>query len=154
MQRKFKFLAANFAELLRYRKNDYLGYWAVGQLYSHAIKSKSERVSIDLSAGTIIPHNPYFDDLIEIYRSQINDEISKAGIEVTEISRIKIDYRFEIDVEKERKRVKGYRFGHKLLPYLASVSVVSLNNLVYKHTARGFCVPHNPLKEQRRPGYS
>ena len=154
MQRKFKFLVANFAELLSYRKNDYLEYWAVGQLYGHAIKSKSERVSIDLSAGTIIPHDPYFDDLVEIYRNQINNEISKAGIEDTEISRIRIDYRFEIDVEKERKKVKGYRFGHKLLPYLVSVSVVSVNRLVYKHTAGGFCVPHHPLKEQRRRGYS
>jgi len=154
LQRKFKFFVANFAELLSYRKNDYLGYWAVGQLYSHAIKNKFERVSIDLSAGTIIPHDPYFDDLVEIYRNQINDEISKAGIEDTEILHVKIDYRFEIDLEKERKRVKGYLFGHKLLPYTVSVSVVSLSNLVYKHTAGGFCVPHNPLKEQRRSGYS
>lgn len=48
-RRELKGITINFAKLLSGRNNDYLGYWAVGQLSLLAQTNKVESISLDLS---------------------------------------------------------------------------------------------------------
>jgi hypothetical protein len=89
-RKELKGIARNFSELLNCRNNDYLGYWAVGQLYSLVQDSDSDSVTLDLVNFNNSLSNPAIDSMCQAMRTQLNrlflaQRISRKWIEVVSV---------------------------------------------------------------------
>jgi hypothetical protein len=56
-----------------HRNNDVDGYWALGKLYKHALKSKTSDVCVDLLAKTISPPSIEFVGMIDHFQRLLAD---------------------------------------------------------------------------------
>lgn len=70
-RKEFKTIANGLLSSFISRNNDVYGYWGIGKLYSHMLKSKMMILEIDLINRTIKPENREFDLLIKNFSERL-----------------------------------------------------------------------------------
>ena len=133
---------------LNSRNNDYLGYWATGQLYKMAQENNTKKVTVNLLNKTINPYNKYFIGILDVYTEKFNKNINPRNIIIESFKEVTIEYNFEQELNK-----KIHKYIGTGKPYTIKLSVETEFGGTYSRTVGGYCQPHNPNKESRRNGF-
>jgi len=79
-RRALKGIAGGLVSSFISRNNDVNGYWGIGKLYSHMLKSKVDILRIDLIQNTIEPKSSEFEFRISKYYEWMMAQIEKQNI--------------------------------------------------------------------------
>lgn len=125
------------------RNNDINGYWAMGQLYRHAMEQGSLNAEIRL-----LPHGG--DELCEsvklascAYREFLLSQLGKRRLPVSWVVSAKVGIQFESATPMPE--FLGVYAGCQ--PFLCKVVLVDDLDREHKATASGWCWPHDPNRE-------
>ena len=146
---EFKGILRNFAHMLNSRNNDYLGYWAIGQLCLLAEQENTSSISINLLE---VEHN-CVKHWLKPYAKSMNNLLIKIlnshKIPSSWLKSANATFSFNEQYHEQ------YHFWRSALgsPYLITLEITSDLGKVYKHTFGGNVKPHDPRREQRRAGF-
>jgi len=143
-RRKFKGIARNLIHSLRSRNNDYLGYWATGQLYKLANESQVDKIVINVTNESIEPESKEFDSLPKNYKTLIERQLITSQLPLGAINKVEIEYKFN---QEHDPRVHYYIGAGK--PYTIRLTIITNTEHEYIEEAGGYCKEHDPSKEQR-----
>ncbi|NUZ12869.1 hypothetical protein HUZ36_18990 [Pseudoalteromonas sp. McH1-7] len=148
-RREFKGIANNLAELLSGRNNDYLGYWAVGQLFLLAQDHEVDMISLDLINCKGDIRSPLLEDMCQYMSSEITRILTAHKLPDEWVKSISAKFSFNQEYQEK------YHYWRSALgkPYLVQVEIETDLGYVNKATQGGNVKPHDPLKEQRRSGF-
>ncbi len=138
----------DLTQSLNSRNNDYLGYWATGQLYKLAKDNGVLHVKIDVLSGELEPYSEHMKNLVDTYRDKLNKQLEARKINNDKISSFILDF----DFEQEHDPIL-HRWVIPGNPYTLSVSITSKLGHIYYGKAGGYCKPHDKNKEHRRSGF-
>jgi len=62
------------------RNNDVDGYWGIGKLYSHALRTDAKTIAIDLVGRTITPPSDEFRSMVSRYSEAFLGQCRKRSI--------------------------------------------------------------------------
>ena len=79
-RKEFKSIASGLLSSFISRNNDVYGYWGIGKLYSHMLKSKTMILEIDLVNSSIIPNDNEFDLLIKSFSDRLITQMKKREL--------------------------------------------------------------------------
>ncbi|MCC7249008.1 MAG: hypothetical protein IT473_10330, partial [Lysobacter sp.] len=129
------------------RNNDVAGYWGIGQLSSLAAKNSVDSVRIDLILGSITPPNAFFSELVSGYSRILNQRLLACDIPPPWLRSATIE--LNLNPEPPPKRVFSTTWGS-----LFELTVTLVDDKFTEHavSAFGYCAPHDPIREYRRPG--
>lgn len=145
-RREFKGIVKNLAELLSGRNNDYLGYWAVGQLSLQAKEHGVNTISLDLINGKSDISSPLLVDMCQSMQSAMNRILNAHKLPKEWIKSASVKFSFNQEYQEK------YHYWRSALgtPYLVQVEIETDLGYVNKATQGGNVKPHDPSKEQRR----
>ncbi len=148
-RREFKGIVKNLAELLSGRNNDYLGYWAVGQLFLLAQEHGVDTISLDLINYRGDISSPLLADMCQSMKSEINRMLNAHKLPNEWIKSVSAKFSFNQEYQEK------YHYWRSSLgkPYLVQVEIETDLGYVNKATQGGNVKPHDPSKEQRRGGF-
>jgi len=89
-RKEFKTIADGLLSSFISRNNDVYGYWGIGKLYSHMLKSKSMILEIDLIRRTIEPIDKEFELLINSYSDKLLAKMRNREIDSNHLNSAKI----------------------------------------------------------------
>lgn len=146
MRRKeFKCIANGFAKHLASRNNDYEGYWSLGQLLSISKQLGTETLSLQISDGRCEMNTPELNTFAKNYWVYLTDKVESIGGRSSWIQDLVIEFTFSITPRRT------YSFwGEALMKYDITVTLKSDLGREFTANSAGYCVSHNPNKEQRR----
>lgn len=148
-RRELKGITLNFTKLLNQRNNDFLGYWAVGQLCLIAQENDVDSIKLDLVNYKSNLNLPTLVSMCQVMRTNLNRMLDAHKIPEKWIQAISVEFRFNQEYEKE------YHYWRSALgePYLVQLKIET--DLAYVHSAiqGGNVRPHDPKKEQRRSDF-
>ena len=141
---EFKAVLNDLAQSLGTRNNDYLGYWAPGQLYKLALDLGVSNIVVDIFENQVIPASEHFDKLAVAYKQKILTNITTRGMNASWVSGAWIEYQFETEINT--KYHSSFGVGE---PYLGQLTIRSDLGKEYTGGFGGYCKPHNPKQEKR-----
>jgi len=148
-RREFKGVSKNLAEWCLSRNNDYLGYWAIGQLYSFSQNQKVSVVSLDVLSMQFFPENKELSSLCNGFAEIVKKQMAANSIPNYWLKSIRIQFHFEAPYQK-----KYHLFGSAIgKPMVCSVVIVTDLGREYYGESGCNCRPHNPAREHRRNGF-
>ena len=140
-RKEFKNIANGLICSFISRNNDVYGYWGIGKLYSHMLKSETMTIEIDILDKSISPNNNEFILLINSFYTRLISQIQNRKI--------------NIDFLKSAKIIlKGYPDDSK--PSLGKIAPNRLHcsfiitddlNKNYSVEKNVWCREHNPNRE-------
>ncbi|WP_428033216.1 hypothetical protein [Amphritea sp.] len=141
-------LVNDLTQSLNSRNNDYLGYWATGQLYKLAKDNGVLHVKIDVLNGELEPFSDHMRNLVDTYREKLNKQLKARKINNDKVS----SFILRFDFEQEYDPIL-HRWVNPGSPYTLSVSLTSKLGHIYSGKVGGYCKPHDKTIEQRRTGF-
>ena len=126
------------------RNNDYLGYWATGQLHKFAIESQVDKIVIDVLNKTIEPESVAFDSLCKNYKSLFKRHLEARKMPFEWLKSVIIEYKFN---QEHNPRI--HRWVGIGKPYTIKLRIVTDLNHDFMQEAGGYCREHDPSKEQK-----
>lgn len=140
-RKEFKSIAVGILSSFISRNNDVYGYWGIGKLYSHMLKSKTMTLEIDLVNSSITPNDNEFDLLIKSFSDRLMIQMEKRGLNSQYLVSAKII-------------LTGYPKDRPMTTYAPNrinCDFTIKDNLGKKHRAVGdvFCRKHSRWKESK-----
>ena len=150
-RRVLRSVAHDVSEALVSRNDDVAGYWALGQLLSHALATSITSYRVDLVCGASAP------SLVGTPLSSIPGswaDVFWANVERKKLARALIRRAIatvEFDLTRRRPAVHHDELVEH--PFICRVEVDDDRGRTYVATAEAWCFPHDPrveLKSARR----
>ena len=141
---KLKGIAIDLIHSLSTRNNDFLGYWATGQLYKFACEVQVDIIVIDVLNRTIKPDNKAFYPLCQNYKSLFIRHLKTRGLPFEILKGITIEYEFNQEHNPRIHRSIGVG-----KPYIIRLIINTelKQNIILE--AGGYCRKHEPSREQK-----
>jgi len=146
--KELKSVANDLIQSLNSRNNDYLGYWATGQLCGLAKDHSVSHVRIDVLNNEMEPYSEHFKEIFNVYREKVEKQIEARKLKINWVSSFILEYKFEQEEDKSLHRWVGVG-----KPYIISVLMESDLGRSYKGRVGGYCRLHDAKREQRRNGF-
>ena len=121
------------------RNNDVSGYWAVGRLYQHAVKTNASNVCVDLLDLTITPPSADFAAMATHFQRMLGAQLSARHLPVDWVRAATICVEFG--------RVKSPDTPGDV--FNAVVMITDDKGRAHNATANGACWIHDPARELR-----
>ncbi len=147
-RRELNSIATDIAQSLSSRNNDYLGYWATGQLHKLAKDNDSDRVRIDVLNKNMEPYTEHFRNIFDVYFEVLKKQLNARKLKMNWVSKFILEFYFEQERNETVHRYIGIGF-----PYTLNVLIESDLGAVHKLRVGGYCRPHDPNREERRSGF-
>ncbi len=141
-------LVNDIAQSLNSRNNDYLGYWATGQLYKLAKDNDFLQVKIDVLNGDVVPFSEHIQKIVDTYRDKLQKQLKARKLKQCTVSAFILEFEFE-----QARDPVLHRWVCPGKPYILSVTIRSNLGQIYIGRVGGYCNPHDKTKEQRRNGF-
>jgi hypothetical protein len=143
---QFRGVAHNLVQWSLSRNNDYLGYWALGQLYSFAIQKNCREITFNIIENCIYPETHAFFELHASYFNIITNNAHKNGIWMAWLKEAKIIFKFDVEYQDK------YHFFGSALGEPMTCTVVLTTDLGRKYCFTSGCNirPHDPKREYCR----
>ena len=150
-RRVLKSVAHDVSQSLVSRNDDLGGYWAVGQLLSHALATNNTSCQVDLVCGASIP------SLMGTPLSSIPSswaEIFWRNVEHKRLARaLIVRAAATLDFDLSRRRTAPLHQALFEHPFTCRVEIEDTGGTIYVGATEGWCFPHDPrleLKSARR----
>jgi len=142
-RRTLKGVAVNFLGWFVSRNNDLDGYWALGKFSSYVANSSPHLLELDFLSGRSVPDIPLAREVSATYREELFRLVDRVGLKHENVAHAGISLQFNAKLEK---MTIPDTYGS---PFIATAIIV--DDLGRRHVAkrRGWCAPHNPLRELR-----
>ena len=134
---KLRHAAAGVAGSFFNRNNDYLGNWAIGQLYADAAPA-SKSVRLDLLTGDVDPRADGTLAIARAYADFLRRALEKHGLLPSDLLEASITIRFDTPHARERLPLE---LGE---PYIGVVHLGAGPGRQCKVMHTGFCVRYQP----------
>lgn len=121
------------------RNNDVGGYWALGRLYKHAVKTDVPYVRVDLFDLTITPPSDDFAAMAAHFQRMLGAQLSARNIPVDWVRAVTICVEFGRAKSTDRP---GEVFN-------SVVVITDDKGRAHSASATGACWVHNPVRESR-----
>lgn len=125
------------------RNNDFNGYWAIGQLYSLALKSRGKTVSISLTGDSGVPRGTLPGALEFKYGEMFFNLLARWAIQKDCIKTATIILEFECDMPSSQVLANNGK------PFRATFAVETDYGQCFQLQYSGACWSHNPARESR-----
>ncbi len=146
---EFKGIAKNLAEWCLCRNNDYLGYWAIGQLYNFSQNQRVSVVSVDVLATQFVPENKELSILCSGFYEIVKKQMLANSMPNYWLKSLQIKFHFEAPYQ-DRYHYFGSAIGK---PMVCSVVILTDLGREYFGESGCNCRPHNPARESRRHSF-
>ena len=147
--REFKGIIYDLSRVYNSRNNDFLGYWAIGQLCLIAEKKKVDELTLDLVTGGTIPKSRALSKICIKMKQHLDRQMEIRSIPRTWLNEAIFKINFNADYEKQFHYWRS-AWGY---PYTFELFLKTDTGKIHIEKRGGNCVPHNPLKERRRVEY-
>lgn len=144
-RRELKGVTINFAKLLNGRNNDYLGYWAVGQLSLLVQQNNVESITFDLVtlSNSFGSHQAL--EMCQQMKAELNRLLEAQKIPFVWVKSVLVKFSFNQEYQ-EKYHYWGSALGKH---YLISVAIETDLGYLNKALEGGNVNPHDPTKEHR-----
>ncbi|MGE0530102.1 MAG: hypothetical protein AB7G40_01330 [Hyphomonadaceae bacterium] len=119
------------------RNNDVSGYWALGMLYGHAVKTNAPSVCVDLLDLKVTPPDGVFSAMAAHFQQMLGAQLSARHVPVDWVRRATICVDFG--------RVKSPNTPGDV--FNAVVVITDDRGRAHSATANGACWIHDPARE-------
>jgi len=143
-RRVIRSIVHDVTESLMSRNDDVAGYWALGQLVSHALTTRTSSYEIDLALGTSVP------SLAESPLSAMQSSWSELFWRNVEHQRLprtlvrRASATINLEFTGGREGTRGAAVEHLLQ---CRVDVQDDHGRTYSRTVQVWCSPHDPRRE-------
>ena len=148
-KRWLKNVAAGLLDSFVSRNNDFIGYWALGVLYTETL-AFGKRMDLDLLAATANPDTPAGVDAVRVWSDYLHRALSRHGGAPQDLEMATVSLAFGLSpLPQPRHHMCG---GD---PFSCSVRLVSRRGDEIVRDALGFCFPHvahDGRRSTRYPG--
>ncbi len=144
-RRELKNVAHGLAGRFISRNNDIGGYWGMGVLYKLTREKSSNKVKIDLLAGSASPELRCSKRLAASFYAMLREQLDARGFEEYIITAAVVELEFNmkaIPAQILSKNTWGEQF-------VCRVVLTDDRNKKYVHEVRGWCGEHDPRKEHK-----
>ena len=100
-RRELKGITINFSKLLSGRNNDYLGYWAVGQLSSLAQDNNVESITLDLLNLNNSIGSPQVLDMCQQMKAELNRLLVAHKIPCVWVKSVSVQFSFNQEYQEK-----------------------------------------------------
>jgi hypothetical protein len=144
-RRELKGIATNFAQLLSGRNNDYLGYWAVGQLSLLAQENNLDSIFFDLINFKISVDLPALVAMCHSMKNELNRLLDAHKIPNTWVKSVSVEFSFNEEYQEQ------YHFWRSALGkhYLVNLNIETDLGYINSVVVGGNVNPHDPTKEHQ-----
>lgn len=148
-RREFKGIAYDLACVYNSRNNDFLGYWAIGQLCLIAKKKKCDVLELNLLDGETNPKSRALSRICAQMKKQLTRQLDIRPNSSEWLTEAK----FEIDFNPEYE--KRFHYWRSALgnPYTFQLVLKTDIGTMFSVRNGGNCLPHAPQRECRRLEY-
>jgi len=144
-RRELKGITINFAKLLSGRNNDYLGYWAVGQLSLLAQKNNVESITLDLLTLSNSLDSPQTLEMCQQMKAALNRLLVAQKIPCGWVKSVSVEFSFNQEYQEKYHYWRSALGKH----YLVAVEIETDLGYINKAMEGGNVNPHDPSKEHR-----
>jgi len=144
-RRELKGITINFAKLLSGRNNDYLGYWAVGQLSLLAQENNVESITFDLLNLSNCLGSPQALEMCQQMKAELDRLLEAQKIPCVWVKSVSVKFSFNQEYQEKYHYWRSALGKH----YLVSVKIETDLGYINKALEGGNVNPHDPTKEQR-----
>jgi len=127
------------------RNNDVDGYWGIGKLYSHALRTDAKTIAIDLVGRTITPPSDEFRSMVSRYSEAFLGQCRKRSIPCAWANTV--DIRISFNVTPEGMLLPPRYTAGELFDCV--IEVTDDLGRAYVGQVLGWCKPHNPAREAK-----
>lgn len=144
-RRELKGITINFAKLLSGRNNDYLGYWAVGQLFLLAQENNVESITLDLLNLNSSICSPQMLDMCQQMKAELNRLLEAQKIPFVWVKSVSVEFSFNQEYQEKYHYWRSALGKHYLVAVKIETDLGYINNAL----EGGNVNPHDPTKEHR-----
>ncbi|GLX76699.1 hypothetical protein tinsulaeT_00390 [Thalassotalea insulae] len=144
-RRELKGITINFAKLLSGRNNDYLGYWAVGQLFLLAQENNVESITLYLLALRNSLHSPQVFEMCQQMKAQLERLLKAQKTPLEWVKSVSVEFSFNQEYQEKFHYWRSALGKH----YLVAVEIETDLGYINKALEGGNVNPHDPTKEHR-----
>ncbi|GLX76667.1 hypothetical protein tinsulaeT_00070 [Thalassotalea insulae] len=144
-RRELKGITINFAKLLSGRNNDYLGYWAVGQLFLLAQENNVESITLDLLALRNSLNSPQVFEMCQQMKAQLDRLLEAQNTPLEWVKSVSVEFSFNQEYQEKFHYWRSALGKH----YLVAVEIETDLGYINKALEGGNVNPHDPIKEHR-----
>ena len=144
-RRELKGITINFAKLLSGRNNDYLGYWAVGQLFLLAQENNVESITLDLLALRNSLNSPQLFEMCQQMKAQLDRLLKAQKTPLEWVKSVSVEFSFNQEYQEKFHYWRSALGKH----YLVAVEIETDLGYINKALEGGNVNPHDPTKEHR-----
>jgi len=144
-RRELKGITINFAKLLSGRNNDYLGYWAIGQLFLLAEKNNIESITFDLLNLSKCLGSPQVLEMCQQMKAELDRLVEAQKIPYVWVKSVSISFSFNQEYQEKYHYWRSALGKH----YLVAVEIETDLGYINKALEGGNVNPHDPSKEHR-----
>ena len=148
-RKHFNGVAFNLVQFCLSRNNDYIGYWAVGQLYSFASERGVKQVTFDILRQEVKPETHRFSQLNLLYIDLIEKMANRSGANFERLTDAVVMFKFDVEYQE-----KHHYFERSIgNPFVCEVELTC--DLGRKYRAQLGCNIrlHDPNREYRRGNF-
>ena len=147
-KRWLKNIAAGLLDSFVSRNHDFIGYWALGVMYTETLAS-GKQVDIDLLAASVDPATPAATAAARFWSGYLCVALQRHGATVHDLETATVSVTFGCSpLPQPRHQMCG---GD---PFACCVRLVSRSGDVADREALGFCFPHLSHDGRRSTRYS
>ena len=144
-RRELKGITINFAKLLSGRNNDYLGYWAVGQLSLLAQRNSVESITLDLLTLSNSLDSPQTLEIFQQMKAELHRLLEAQKIPCVWVKSVSVEFSFNQEYQEKYHYWRSALGKH----YLVAVEIETDLGYINKALEGGNVNPHDPSKEHR-----
>ncbi|OKY26188.1 hypothetical protein [Thalassotalea sp. PP2-459] len=148
-RRELKGITINFAKLLSGRNNDYLGYWAVGQLSLLAQENRVSSITLDLLNSNNSLDLPALVEMCQPMKTELDRLLAAHKIPYEWVKSVVVEFSFNQEYQEQYHLWRSALGKH----YLVSLKIETDLGYLNEAVQGGNVNPHNPANEQRRRGF-
>jgi hypothetical protein len=145
-RRELKGICLNFSELLNCRNNDYLGYWAVGQLCLLAKNEGVNSISLNLVNSSNSLSNPEVELMNKQMKGYLDKILNAHKIPHNWIKSVLVKFSFNQEYQHKFHYWGSAIGNHYLLQLTIETDLGYINSAIQGGNVK----PHDPSKEQGR----
>jgi hypothetical protein len=145
-RRELKGICLNFSELLNSRNNDYLGYWAIGQLCLLAQKEGVNSISFSLVDLSNSIHTAEAELMCKQMKSYLYTILSAHKIPENWVKSVLVKFSFNQEYQSKYHYWGSAIGSHYLLQLTIETDLGHIDTMVQGGNVK----PHDPSKEQGR----
>ena len=144
-RRELKGITINFAKLLSGRNNDYLGYWAVGQLSLLAQENNVESITSNLLTLQNSLDSAQVLEMCQPMKVALDRLLEAQKIPYAWVKSVSVKFSFNQEYQEKFHYWRSALGKH----YLVSVQIETDLGYINKALEGGNVNPHDPTKEHR-----